>query len=704
MNSHNSIRHILAIESGTWKKKFFLDKNSYSIGRNSTNSLIINHRVISRNHASLIKVTYTQKKSNLSESIFWLIDGDLKGNRSTNGIYVNGKQCTCHRLQPGDVILLGGVEVKAKYDIVNVDTKTFFSVNPPDNFPLFLPPNVDYIEKSKPDLPLVTNQDLEKFELMSEGILIIDGDNRQVITANSSYCYLTDYIFSDLISLKFEDLFLSENNIIDYDFNLLQNNSFSSKREAIQLTKNSNFINVLICLNPISYNHHPCLLISVENINELKKGEEIIRFQTNYDYATNLPNKKLFIEQLFLALGHNKLKDEHLAIIKLRLNNWREISYALDIDYQHKLLQNILKQIKTFLTAGDTIAKWSDDEYVIMIEDVKNQDKLTERIENIITNINQLWSINDRNFLININLGISIHPLHGEDTFTLLKNASLALEASYQKTFDNYQYYNHELNYQQKSTQLLIFEAIKNNKIKIKYFPIINIHNPELFSIHAIFYGEEIESLDSASILKESVHLKLISNLIKDLFNQMASDINVWKDNHLMITKITVDMLISCLLDPDYIDYLIKIIKTKNISNLEINIILDIDNFNGDLLNHNLSKLNELGITFNFYDFDIVKLKTIDNSKVTFSGLKISSSLTKNIEDNSPKRPLIYNLISLANSLNIKVIAEGINSETQKDILVNLGCKEMEGMFFTPPLSGNEVLTFSPDIPFEVVS
>ncbi|BAQ66392.1 EAL domain-containing protein [Geminocystis sp. NIES-3709] len=706
MNSNHPIRHILAVESGTWKKNFFLDKNTYSIGRNSTNSFIINHRVISRNHASLIKVTYfSQKDSHQSESIFWLVDGDLKGNRSTNGIYVNGKQCFSHLLKPGDIVFFGGIEVKAKYDIVNLETKTFFSFNSQEQISIFNEEMSEF-ESTDLSLPVIENKDLEKFELISEGILIIDLDTQQVLMANSTYSNIVDYPFSDIISLKVEDLFVIHKDVISHDFNVIKNYHISSIRESIHRKKDNSLVSVLVKYTPIIYNKKRCLFVSVQDINELKKIEDIIRFQTNHDPLTNLPNKRLFMEQLSLSLGHNHIKQEELAIIKLRLNYWREISSFLNIDPENKFLHNLIKQIKNTLSAGDTIAKWSDDEYIIMIEEAKNHDKIDRVIKNILANINKVWTIEDKCFLITLNFGISIHPQDGKNIQELLDNASKALRLSYIKSINSYQYYNSELIEPQKSLENLVFQAIKAKSLSVKYDPIVNTQNQEFFNLNSriSLKDNEEEALTDISILTTASSMGLTPNLIHWWLESINQDIKLWEETGIIIPKISVKILLSSLGDSEFVKYLVEIIKEKNIINLELDIICDRSIFDLKLIEENLVKLNEIGVSFALFDFDVTKFSDLDNNKVKFSTLKISDSLTSNLEDNSPKRPLIYSIISLANALNVKVIAEGISTETQRDILVNLGCEEMQGILFTPSLSAEKIITFCPSLPFEVIS
>lgn len=704
MNKNNSIRHILAVESGTWKKNFFLDKNSYSIGRNSTNSLIINHRVISRNHSSLIKVTYSsQKDSNQKENLFWIVDGDLKGNRSTNGIYVNGKQCLCHALKPGDVIFFGGIEVKAKYDIIDLESKTFFSANPEKQVSIFTQ-ETDEINNSTLSLPIIKNQDLEKFELVAEGILIIDLESHKILTANSSYSEIVDYAFSDLISLAIEDLWMLEKEITEYNLEIINNYNMTITKESIHRKKDGNLVYVLVHYNPVIYNNKKSLFVSVQNINNLKKIEDAIRFQTNHDSVSNLPNKRLFMEQLSLSLGYNKIKQDDLAIIKLRLNHWKDIIKTLNIDNEAKLLQEVTRQIKNTLSAGDTMAKWSDDEYIIMIEEGKDN-KIDRIIKDILANINKIWTIEDQSFLITVNFGISIHPQDGNNIEELLTKASKALESSYHQFINNYQYYTPSLIDESRRLDKLVFETLQTQNLLVKYNPIINTENPDLFTLNCIIFieNDKGENLTDVEILTTASAIGLTNNLIYQWLNKIAEDVKLWAENGIVAPSISIKILLSCLLDNKFVDSFVKIITEKKLMNLELDIVGDRETFNIELVEENLVKLKELGILFTVFDFDVVKFNELDNNKVKFTTLKISESLTEDLEDNSPKRPLIYSIISLANALNVKIIAKGIKTETQRDILINLGCQEMQGILFSTPLSGEEVINFSPSLPFEKV-
>lgn len=701
MNSNNnSIRHILALESGSWKKTFFLDKNTYSIGRNSTNSLVIHHRVISRNHASLIRVNYTNlEDENDFHSIFWIVDGDLRGNKSTNGIYINGKQYISHQLQPGDIIFLGGVEVKAKYDIVDLQSKTFFSVSSGNKVSL-----VSYENQSNHDsnfvLPRINNHDLQNFELISQGVFIIDLESQKILAANSIYSNLVKYSSSEIINLTLQDLCLLETDIINHDLEIIKNKNISSKKESIHLTKDKNLVAVSVSYTPINYQDKRCLLVSVQNIDELKRIEEIIRYQSTHDTITNLPNKKLFIEQLFLSLSHHQIKNEHLAVIKLRFNNWQNTISQLNLDDENKLINNLVKLIKNNLSAGDAIAKFSSNEYVIMIEDVKNNNRVNTLIENLLSILSKPLIIKDNSFLISVNFGVSIHPQDGDKIKDLLTKATMALESSYSKSVNTYQYYNEKIVKKliniNKNFYNLVFQGISEDKLIVKYNPIVNVKTRKISGVNSQFFlpdNEEV-NISQLDILNTALDIGYGKHLINWWLQKISEDIDLWKQNEITINKVSLTILASYLTNNDVINSLVDIINKYNLLNLELEILFN--NFTVDLniITENLATLASLPINLTLFNFEVSYLGDIDNDKIKFTHLKISESMTENLENNSNKLSLISNMINLSKSLNLTVIAEGIKTEVIKNIMADLGCEEMQGLFFSPPLSSKNIIDF----------
>lgn len=144
MNQFQNMRHILVVEDSDGFRSFYLDQPNYSLGRHSSNSIVLNSRLVSRNHASLLRVKYTEDQE---QDLYWIIDGDLNGNRSTNGIEVNGKKCLSHELKSGDMVVLGG-EVKGIY---------YKTSNLCENISLTSQPEIEESEESEEQTGLIKN-------------------------------------------------------------------------------------------------------------------------------------------------------------------------------------------------------------------------------------------------------------------------------------------------------------------------------------------------------------------------------------------------------------------------------------------------------------------------------------------------------------------------------------------------------------------
>jgi len=554
MSNDNPLKHIFGIELNTGKKAFFLDNNAYTIGRGSGNNITINNQVISRHHATLLKVIYENKQDNSQEIKFWIIDGDLKGNKSTNGIFVNGQKCSIHQLNAGDIIILGGIEVKAKYDLVNLNSKTFYSLQAQENleessseeknhseemstiavcntkydtepitkylseqihqlnqlysYPFF---TLNYkgeiinisnrmkeeftdveIEQLKnslltdieidvssgksnfsvQDITLddkkvivylyhsdnsdnrekitvyVINPQNQEFlqdqiysqeqeyqniiEQTSEGLIFIDINTKKILDTNSAYCQMLGYENKqELLNFTLNDLLISDHDILDANINKIIHNSVTFTRESVNLTKNKSTIAVQMRGQLSQYLGQKVISLCIKNISEQKKLEELLLYQTYHDVATHLPNYKLFREQLSSTLENQKTEfDSSVALILIKINEWRSIGYEYSYSVSETLLKKLAKKLKKCLSSRDLIYRWRDDEFAIIVS--QKESSTVEKIEQKILQIPQTnISIDNQEIKFSFSLAIVYSPQQGNNDEVLLQNADKILAQKY---------------------------------------------------------------------------------------------------------------------------------------------------------------------------------------------------------------------------------------------------------------------------------
>lgn len=702
-NNYHSIKHILALECGSWKKTFFLEKNRYSLGRNSTNTLFCYHRVISRNHAQIIKLNYESLVNpDQWESVFWLVDGDFLGNRSTNGVYVNGKKTSCQVLHPGDIIFFGGIDVKAKYDIVDLHSKTFFSISSSDFKSLFSP---DLLNTSASGLTIFstfTEDNFEGLELATVGILIVDLSTGKILKVNQYYCQMFGYSPADIIGLNLSDLDASEKDIINYDLSILQKYHVRGDRTSVHRRKNKQLINVTVKSIPINYDEKKCILLSVENNQDLQKLEEVLRYQNYHDLATNLANKSLLEKQLAWSLGFNSLKKGQIALIKIKINHWDSLINEMEIASIEQLLEKFISQVKSLLSSLDCFCHYSDDEYYILKEEIEDKSQVYNFVNKLLTDCQKPIIINGKPIILSINCGLAIHPENGKTKEELIKNADLALEYSYNYGVDNcqffHQYIQQNINNRNKN-KALIYDIINQNKFNLKYQPIFNVKTQQILSLNSLICLEqEDKKLDNIDILALVKKLNYDGELLLWNLETIIKDYHSWgKKPPKSPFPISLKVLLSTLLKPKIINKINHLINSKNSHpQLELEIILDYDCITEktmlQTLNNNPdNKINTLPLLFSLFNPDVNNILNLQKRKIKLNSLKIPAKLINKLTEKSLEAHLISHLVEVSKTLEINIIAEGVNTENQKEILLNLGCENMQGLYFSQPVSSEEV-------------
>ncbi|WP_069789617.1 diguanylate cyclase domain-containing protein [Cyanobacterium sp. IPPAS B-1200] len=455
MVNNTSLKHILSLELSTGKKTFLLEKNIHSLGRSSSNSIIINHRVTSRHHGSIIKVIYQDEKEDKFDIAFWILDGDFKGNKSRNGLFVNTKKVDIYKLSPGDIIILGGIEIKGKYDILNIDSKEFLSVihkENPQNVTSFITTEKEIFHS---DMLTENSEDSDYQELkhietennyctdsiaeLIEGIIFIDIHTSKIIDCNQSFIKMLDYEKKeDIIKLSLENIFTIDKEILEDDIKLLISDKYESvlRHSAIKQKENE-FLPVQVKVRAVSQGERNLICISILDIAEERKLEELLRYRSYHDLITNLPNYKLFKEHLFSVLANYHSNEEgNIALVLVKINEWKEIGYNYNYEVAELILKKVSKKFKKLISAQDILYHWRDDEFAFLL--AQNTVEYLDKIKYEILQIaQQPFLVQEEEIQISFSIGNASYPADGNYDEILLQNADRTLVENYYEYIKN---------------------------------------------------------------------------------------------------------------------------------------------------------------------------------------------------------------------------------------------------------------------------
>ena len=712
MNHNNKqIRHILAMECGNWKQTFFLNKSNYSLGRNSTNSLFCYHRAISRNHASLVRINYNNlNQKDEHKHLFWVVDGDLTGNRSTNGIYVNGKKCRSHQLKPGDIIFFGGIDVKAKYDILNLESRSFYSLFPPESSQIMsLDSFSDGSDESdeddnSEDISTINLDEagLNNFELISEAMLLVDSTTKDILNANNKSLKMLGYSFTELQNLKITDLDYVEEDIIRSELESLQKYHVSSCRESIYRKKDQELVNVAITSMSVHYEGKDCYLLLLQDISQSKKIEDVLRYQNNHDLLTNVGNQQLFNKQLSYCLGYNTLKETQLAVVQIKFNNNTHVTKQVTHSQEKQIEKKIISHLKKEISTMDAIAKLTNYQYYILLEEVKTSSRIELLIDHIWELVKSPIVIDDESFLLTANVGVSVHPEDGQEVDELLHKSNLALEVSCQIGANNCQYYQPILNYQQVQDyerNKLLMDILDQHKVDVKYQPIIDVENNKITALNAqISLNEDVNKISSGEILKSAQQMNYTQKLLQLCLQQIAIDFDPQQVEEESLNQVNINfpILASSLINEQAVHGLVTLLNDyqEKIPNLSLEVINDLDLVESDRKQNKWKSLDKLSENLTLSNFDFSQGMNLLNRTDNFSKIKISLPEDINLENDSKYQAFITSLSSFAQTCELDLVVSGIETESQQKILSELGCNYLEGSFFSVPLIGKNIIDF----------
>ncbi|MDZ8187434.1 MAG: EAL domain-containing protein [Nostoc sp. ChiSLP02] len=436
---------------------------------------------------------------------------------------------------------------------------------------------------------------------------------------------------------------------------------------------------------------------SIIGAKQRQQVEDKIRYQALHDLLTGLPNRLLFNEMLDKALPNATRKGESLAVMFLDLDRFKTINDTLGHTLGDKLLQNVAQRLQDSLRKGDTVARWGGDEFTILLPRVTNIEEVTQVAQRILQTLEDPFHLQEHELYISASLGIALFDCNSYDAETLMQHADTALYHAKDRGRNNYQFYSVSLS--AKNPELLTLEkslryALERKEFSVYYQPRVKIETQEITGMEALLRWQHPEmGLVAPSVfIPLAEQTGLIVPIGEWVLRTACSQNKAWQDAGLPPLMMAVNLSLKQFRQPQLVETVAQILEQTGLEarflELEITESTAIEDL--EFTRNVLQNLQQMGVHLSIDDFGTGHSSLSRLQLLPLHNLKIDKSFIKDLKHDNKVAHIIKAIVSLGQSLGLRLTAEGVESEEELEFLKSIKCEDVQGFLFYRPLSAQK--------------
>src|ERR1041385_5258106 len=425
-----------------------------------------------------------------------------------------------------------------------------------------------------------------------------------------------------------------------------------------------------------------------------------------YDTVTQLPNRALFEDRLTQAVSVAKAAHQSLGVLFISLDQFKKVNDSLGHGPGDVLLREVAERLKSCITKSDTVARFGSDEFALLRTQIDGTKDVIETIASLSQVLKFSFDLPGHELFATASVGVSLFPLDGEDCQTLLKNAGAALYKAKRSGGANYQFYTadmHELATKRLELESNLRRAIQNEEFLIHYQPRVSVDSLTITGVEALIRWQHPQRglIPPAEFIPLAEDTGLIVPIGEWVLRTACLQGQRWRDQGFAPVQIAVNISARQFHDQDLSQTVIRILEETGLSPkcLELELTESSIMGDGEFAAEMLNRLKSMGINISIDDFGTGFSSLASLKRLPIDVLKIDQSFVREATSDPDDAALVMAIITLAHNLRLRVVAEGVETEDQLRFLQLLRCDEIQGDFFSKPLSAETLVRiFEPQI------
>jgi diguanylate cyclase (GGDEF)-like protein/PAS domain S-box-containing protein len=540
-------------------------------------------------------------------------------------------------------------------------------------------------------------------EQAGDGIFLVDAETGRLTEANSSLRRRLGYREDEIAGLKVEDILVEMPIGLDTAAFASLTHTRSHPREIKQRCKNGQLLDVEVTVSHLEIDGRQSLCYIAHDVSERKNIElELLRNQrrldhlAHHDSLTGLPNRLFLRTHLEQAL-QGCSADAGLAVMLLDLDNFKIINDSRGHNIGDELLVEVSRQLKKFVGSRGLVARLGGDEFVIVFKDVVRQDAAASDADAILNMFTTPLRVAGRMISTSVSIGVTLCPQDSADLDTALRNADLAMYKAKDAGRSNVQFFQPQMNTQVRhrlTMEHALRRALTSKQFVVHYHPLIAIAERRIVGLEALVRWEhpQLGLVPPNKFIPIAEQSGLIVPIGEHILRAVCEQVVQWQRAGVPIVPVAVNWSAIQLQRQSVVEVVHRMLGETGMPPE----LLSLEITEGALMRNarqhaaELQVLRDSGVRIQIDDFGTGYSSLSYLRELPIDTLKIDRSFINHVDENPADQAIVSAILAMAKSLGLRVVAEGVETAAQLDVLNRHGCEVAQGFFFSRPLPADQ--------------
>ncbi len=435
-----------------------------------------------------------------------------------------------------------------------------------------------------------------------------------------------------------------------------------------------------------------------KEIEQRKRVEERLQFLAYYDDLTGLPNRNFFVERLnedIAKAGENK---NLVAALQIAINRFKFINDTYGFDAGDAVLKEVAGRLVTSVREGNSIARLRNDEFGILLNDIARTEDIILSVEKIMKIATHPIHYKEKEIVFSLSVGISAYPADGQDASALIRNTDLALGKAKQQGRKTYHFYTEGMDVKAAEFVLMeknLFNALKKEEFVLYYQPYWDINTKTMKGMEALVRWQSKDKglISPRKFIPVLEDTGLIIEAGEWILRTAIRQVKDWQNKGRPVVPISVNLSLIQFRQKDLAEMVKRVIGDFGFYPSLLTLEITESAFMQDIefTSQVLKKLKEIGVSVSIDDFGTGYSSLASLKRFPIDNLKIDMSFIREVTADPDAASIVMAILAMSHALNIKTIAEGIETEEQWNFLRLLKCDMGQGFYLSQPLPAEDI-------------